>query len=208
MSVTQQPAYPAPPHYPPPWPYAPPPPRRSGYVVMALVIAAFLAVIGTVATVVVLATGGDRAIEGNGYSYEMADDWSDLTGTEGTLGLDTVSGTGSNMIDGDEGLAVGVTTDPAATDEARLRDLAARSLSAMPSAGTPEDVASVSIDGDSAVGLRTTYVSPQTGADYVITAYAVVHDDRLYTVSYSSKGGLESHDTGKLTRVLDTWGWE
>jgi hypothetical protein len=219
---------------PPAWPsrhpssygVGPTPPRKSRTgVILGLVAAAVVAV--TVAVVLALVTSGDddpeeeaddpgtnqgcegdRCLEGNGYSYELPEGWTNISeqvkeqnAEQGTL--DTASAWGRSIEAGRANVIVEV-DGWVYSDLDDAREVLKGNLASL--GGNIEEIDSRTIDGEEAAGLLLTRTN-ENGIEVEQTAYIMKNGDDAVVITASSKAGDEGPKDA-YEEIYDSWSWE
>jgi PsbP len=207
------PGQPAPPGPPPP--YGPPPEgRKSNTALIAIVTIVVLALVGGAAGGILLlggdddsesADGGGGTIEGNGYSYAIPEGWDDATeDASGTEGID--SAVRADDDDGGFRSNVLVEVQPAAgaSDPQEIRAQWEANIGGAVDA-TPEQIASATIDGQEALGVRVE--TEREGISVVQYAYLAINEGQIYSIAMSANLEAEDEATEELNQLLDSWSW-
>lgn len=185
--------------------------RRGRLVAIAMVVT--LAVVGSVSGLILgLSSSVDDeplTIDGDGYSYEVPDDWHDasaLSTDDPTMALvDSMSG----PVDADGDLYSGILVEIQDVGQGQTaRQLATtwrrnvgRGLGA-----TPEPVEPTTIAGEPAPGVRAEY--DREGTDMVLRGFLVVREGTIYSIGFRAEAATERESLETFDAVLDSWTWD
>lgn len=207
----------------------PTPPRKSRTgLIVGLVAAGVIAV--TVAIVLALVTSsgdddpeekaddntttestgceGDRCLEGEGYSYELPDDWTNITDqvqeqNPNQPTLDTASAWGRSIEGGRANVIVEVDAW-VYSDLDDAREVLSNNLSSL--GGTLENIESRTIDGEEAAGVLLKRDN-DSGVSVEQTAYIVKNGDDAVVITASNKANDEAPQDA-YEEIYDSWSWE
>jgi hypothetical protein len=229
-----QPPY-EPPHQPPVpppgygAPLPPPAPKKSRTGLIIGVVVGALVAIAAIVLAVVLVAGSDEdsdesssgaeseegerpdgeVLQGDGYSYVLPEDWTDITeavtaqDTAGTI--DSASAPGESLETTSANLIVESGDANGETDLESARDQVAANLGVSIGA-TPEEIDGPTIDGEETVGLQVTQ-SNAADVEVLQDAYVAIRGDTYYVIGFSRDATKDDFDDD-LQALLDSWVWE
>jgi hypothetical protein len=229
QSPPHQQAWPGQGGYPAPA-YAPPPRKSRAGLIGALVAGAVALAVAIVLVVVApwdgdddkaednAGTGGngetagdcDPCVEGDGYSYQLPEGWTDVTDTipdsgSGAAVLDTASALGGTIEQSRANVIVEISAW-VYTDLDEAKETFKTNLESSLSSPTSEEIEGRSIDGEEAVGLRVTSTN-ENGIEVEQTAYLMRRDDDAIVIYASNEVGDEGPQDA-YEGVYDSWSWE
>jgi hypothetical protein len=207
--------------------YGGPTPRKSRTgLIVGLVVAGVIAV--AVAIVLALVTSGDddpeekaddnsaettgcegdACLEGNGYSYELPEGWTDISDqvkeqNPGQPTLDTASAWGRSIEGGRANVIVEVDAW-VYSDLEDARGVLKGNLATL--GGNIEDIESRTIDGEEAAGVQLTRTN-ENGIEVEQTAYIVKNGDDAVVITASKKSNDDAPDNA-YEEIYDSWSWE
>ena len=150
----------------------------------------------------------DSTIQGDGYTYELPDGWSDqassLDAQSAPESIDTVSSWGE-ALDGGRANVI-VETGPAngQTNLTSLKPSWVANLTGSERKAT--DIDPITIDGYDAIGVRMDSVNKR-GVKIVQFAYLTVVNDKIYSVGLSTTPADVSEARATFRDILGTWTW-
>ena len=130
-------------------------------------------------------------IQGNGYSYELPDEWQDISaevvgGAPGST-LDSASAWGNSVATGRANVIVEVTDSSSFTDLENARAQLADNLETNLGA-TTTPVANIIIDGEEAAGVTMTRTN-DLQLEIMQTAYVTLVGDSAYVITQTNESG-------------------
>ncbi len=234
QQTPQQPVQSPPQAWPGQAPYQAPvysqPPRKSRTGLIAALVAGALAVAVAIVLVVVApweddakdddnggngggggaATECDPCVEGDGYTYQLPDGWTDVSDTipdsgSGAAVLDTASALGSAIEQSRANVIVEISAW-VYTDLDEAKETFMTNLESSLTDPVSEEIEGRSIDGEEAVGLRVTSTN-DNDVEVEQTAYLMKRDDDAIVIYASNEVGDEGPKDAYET-VYDSWSWE
>lgn len=235
----QQPSQPSQPPYgqqpsgPPPYgqspdqpPYGQQPKRSRLPLIIGIAVAAIVVIGGGLFGAFALFGGDDNGdnggsgdafeassetVEGDGYSYPLPQDWSDLTddldSAQTSAGIDTFAGEGDDVDQPQSNLLVEVDDLPGEIGFEDVRDQWQENIASAMTEGEIDELDDITIDGEDAIGVRSTGENA-AGVDVTQVAYLALVDDKAYTIALSYETEDSDEYEGYLTGLLDEWSWE
>jgi len=208
------------------YPQSPPRKSRTG-LILGLVVAGIVAV--TVAIVLALVTSGDdpeeqaddnsdsgtescegdRCLQGDGYSYQMPEGWTDVSeevkegNDPATANLDTASAWGRSIAEGRANVIVEVSSWTY-SDLDDARSVLSGNLSTL--GGTVEDIENRTIDGEEAAGVLLVRDN-EAGIEVAQTAYIVKNGDDAVVITASHQSNDDKPEE-LYEEIYDSWAWE
>lgn len=149
-----------------------------------------------------------ETLEGDGYSYTLAEDWNDSTEAAGAAGssLDSVSSLGDFESQNAQATVLVEVTPAGGQSAEDLRETWETNLSAGPGV-EPERLDDTEIDGEDAFAVRF-QADNSNGVEVVQLAYLVVKDDTAYTIAFSTRADEEDERTEEFEQMRGSWNWE
>jgi hypothetical protein len=223
----QQPPYGGQPPYPGQQQYGAPAPQpkqsRTGLIIG--VVAIVLVLVGGAIAFALLAGGDDdtkdsagkdgstlsgETLSGQGYTYELPQEWSEATDeakTEDAPGtIDTVSIWGEKLNGSQANVIVEASSGVGEADLESLRSTWESNMSGA-SGSTPQKYDGTTIDGEDAIGAKFEREN-SAGTAIVQIAYLTVHDGTAYSVILSSKQDKADESLQAYEDLLGSWTWE
>ncbi len=150
-----------------------------------------------------------EVLQGEGYTYVLPDEWSDLTadvaGQPGSETIDTTSAPGSSIGTAPANLIVEAGPANGETDLESARDQVSTNIAAAVGA-TPVEIDGPNIGGVATVGLEVTS-DGASGAKVLQTAYVTLLRDTYYVITYTRESGNLEYDDD-IEAIHDSWVWE
>ena len=151
---------------------------------------------------------GDRCLEGEGYSYEIPEGWTDITKQVQEENaeqpqLDTASAWGKSISEGRANVIVEV-SGWTYTDLDDAKSVLKGNLATL--GGDIEDIENRTIDGEEAAGVLLSRAN-ESGVDVEQTAYIVKHGDDAVVITASNKANDDGPQDA-YESIYDSWAWE
>lgn len=205
------------------------PPKKSKAGLIALVTVLALVLVGGILAAILLVANSDGdddeasddktsqstddptdeakdEIDGDGYSYDLPDEWTDRTvdaaGAPGAI--DTVSVWGQRLEGGRANLITEKSPSSSTTDPEDLRDTWFANMKGG-TGTTPEEADGVTIDDLESIGALIE--RNEGGVDIVQRAYLVIHDGSAYSIGFSYRAG-DDEAPEAFDEIIDSWSWE
>ena len=149
-------------------------------------------------------------LSGEGYTYELAEDWQDATdeakGQDAPGTIDTVSIWGEKLDGSQANLIVEASSGVGDADLESLRPTWESNMSGA-SGSTPMEHDGTTIDGEEAIGAK--FERDNTaGTAIVQIAYLTVHDGTAYSVILSTQQDKADDAMQAYDDLLGSWTWE
>ena len=149
-------------------------------------------------------------LSGQGYTYELAEDWQDATdeakGQDAPGTIDTVSIWGEKLDGSQANVIVEASSGVGDADLESLRPTWESNMSGA-SGSTPMDYDGTTIDGEEAIGAK--FERDNTaGTAIVQIAYLTVHDGTAYSVILSTQQDKADDAMQAYDDLLGSWTWE
>jgi flagellar basal body-associated protein FliL len=149
-------------------------------------------------------------LTGQGYTYELPEDWNEATdeakGQDAPGTIDTVSIWGEKLDGSQANVIVEASSGVGDADLESLRSTWESNMSGA-SGSTPMDYDGTTIDGEEAIGAK--FERDNTaGTAIVQIAYLTVHDGTAYSVILSTQQDKADEAMRAYDDLLGSWTWE
>ena len=149
-------------------------------------------------------------LSGEGYTYELPQDWNEATdeakGQDAPGTIDTVSIWGEKLDGSQANVIVEASSGVGDADPESLRSTWEKNMSGA-SGSSPLDYDGTTIDGEEAIGAKFERETT-AGTPIVQIAYLTVHDGTAYSVILSTQQDKADEATQAYDDLLGSWTWE
>jgi len=149
-------------------------------------------------------------VSGQGYTYELPEGWidaSDDPSAAGTPTIDTVIAWGNQLQGSRANMIVETQAAGTATGPEDLKDTWVQTMTRATGGATPEDIDSITVDGQESIGVRFERDNG-SGLEIVQIAHLMVNGDTAYAVTLSFQPQDESRVTEIFDDVIASWDFE